>query len=569
MGQLHTYAKEYVLGNNGYADANILETFRTAMLHQKVDAFGKSIGIRKLSVEVLESREKEFYKWFNANDYDSFMVEVRKALSKAKQDREVFSRFKKTQLDIRFGITDVALSKVKGQKIEIIFTKPPSIEIAQILSGIPNLHYSGKGNGSINFEYNPNNIKNFLNAYEQRLNTRYELDPKANDLTATKKALRIAVEQNSYNIFLISDTPGKQIKEDITSSFSRDKKSNFSLTKIDIEKALGLRKASYKELASLPTREEIVQARQGAYNQLRLMCSGGSDILIEAFEKVWRNKIGFGESNKELAKFGFLSLGKSTDKLKGSVQELASAMLLEYIAITIKKQHYNEIVANVLGDIVGENGESPKKDIDFLKRIGIQIKAYQEPMTDNYPWMGTNIHPRELDAGLLPFNTPQNLGDYIVQAHFNATNPWSDDTFENIVKEGIVQVMSLTGSEGITDTVCFYLVDLQYLIPGSEILKHFEEEPNQMNIELRANTVDLFIDDEMYHHWKNFPRKDGSMGPAFLWYYNQEKGTSGKNKQFNATDLNKSMYTEMYTKNISIDINFNHKFMYSSKYALY
>lgn len=553
MGQVHTYAKKYVKTQDGFVH------FAKA---------ARGIDLRDRSIQVLEQKEKEFYEWLGCTNFQSFITKLRELFLDADKDSVILSNFKKANLDILLGDDKSLSDKIDGQQIELILNKTQNhIKIKDLLG--PDFHGP---NEEIYFTWQPGSAKVMLNKLEQewgRTRHRFSTKETSNMYYARQEIGRLINEGYIQDLMIVSTDGSK--KQSIKEAFTPSKKSIFGLKQTEIEKA-------YKDKASWASlKPNLIQRKNKAYNYLLNLCSGGSPTLKMAFMRAWDEKIGIGDDDQSLLNFGFLSTGSGKVKLKGNIQELTVAMITEYINIKIG-QGINGRVAKILGDVAKGNKESPKTDVQLFESIGIQVKAYDPDRMfftnkegqEMQRLMSTNIHPNKLDSDLGPYlaemNLSENIGDYMVQACFNKTNSWTDDAFEEAMENAIVQVMNMTSAEGLSDTICFYWVDVTQLVPASHVLKSFEAiEPivtyRTPGRDEGSGTDDYSGRDDSYYNNENgYLRSDNSLGPNFLYYY--------QGLDLSITDQNFKTYNDLYTKRISIDIKFDYRFMYDSMYSI-
>lgn len=517
-------------------------------------AESKQIDLLNSSINYLRGQEQKLYAWVGASSYPQFMSILRKLFAEAARDAQILERFKKANLN-NIVTAPIGTSIADGQTVTIICKAPKDINIIDLLAKGITVH-----NGNINvtvqagqeirltFDYNARNIKNALNILDKRKGfTRF--DPETSTMIRVNNKLKNMVDDGEIGSIVINGT-NKDIE--VTQEFGSDRSNPFGYTKEAFEKAI-------KDPALL---KELEQARILVYNTLSSMCNGGSEEMKIAFQNVWNNKVGGNISN-----FMFFSKGKNIKSgIGGAMQEFATAMLFEYIALK-KKTIQNGKIAEILGNIAGSKGEQPKTDVQILESIGIQVKAYnQNSLVDsqgNARMMTTNIHPAGLDAGLLGYGL--NIGDAMVQCCFNASNGYDAEYFSKIIEQAaLAQAMNFTTNELNVDTVCFYFLDAQYLVPGSVILSRLQFKKPTVSIR-QPSAIGT---DETFEE-KNYTT-------SFIAYNGKKYTHTVKNfveywngYPLDASDENISYYDALYTKRISIDVKFDYQFMYGSNFAIY
>ena len=553
MGQVHTLASKYVFTNDGFVEFTKLSN---------------SIELKNKSIEALEKKERQFYNWLNCDNFPEFIKRLRDLFEKAGEDKEVFNKFKKANLDLLLG-NDRGISKEFDGATVIL-------ELQNLDKGINLKELLGPDfvgdDGMIYFTWDSWSAKAAMNEVERKVlnRNRHQFKVGTDSMRALRREIKNLLEEETLkDIFIITEKhPTKQsIKETIST-----KNSAFGLTSKTIQETFKDKEA-WKELRPI-----LIQKKEQAFNFIMDLCSGGTDIFRQAVINAWNNKIGNDNSDQTLLNFGFLSTGGSRTTLKGNIQELLGAAILgEYIQLQIG-QGVNKKVAEVLGDIrTKENIEQPKTDVQLLEAIGIQVKAY-DPEKEFYEdkelgtiqrLMKTDIHPNKIDSdlnaflGTLGLGFTQNIGDYMVQACFNKTNDWSEDNFEEAMENALVQLMNLDTDAGLSDAISFYLVDVTQLVPASHILASFETTKPEVTYRIPSKYEGDGHDDEYFNDKEmgTYLRSDNSRGPNFLDYYNG-------GHPLTPTDLTLKTYQDLYTKSISIDVKFNYHFMYDARYSI-
>lgn len=550
MGQVHTYAKKYVETQDGFVQ------FTKA---------SKAVELKEQSIRALQAKEAEFYAWLNCSNFKDFIRKLRGLFSDADNDKRVLQNFKKANLDLLLGNDKSLSEKMLGQTVVLELENPKEgINLKELLG--PN--FDGPTN-SIYFSWTPYAAKDVMNILEKEVFDRqkHRFQRGKTSMAAMRQEIKYLIETGAIkDISIISDEKSK--RQSIKESFS-PKGSIFGYTEKEIQKAY-----EDKEQWEL-IKPELKQRKVKAFNFLMGLCSQGSDTLKKAFINAWNEKIGAinDDSDDAILNFSFLSTGASRTHLKGNIQELlAAAILGEYVTLKTG-QGINRKVAEVLGNVLNESKEPPKTDVRLFESIGIQVKAYdpeKEFMRNERGesverLMGTNIHPNKLDTDLRSFlqqgglNISSNIGDYMVQACFNKTNKWTDADFTEAMENALVQLMSMDTGVGLSDAICFYLVDVTQLVPASHVLASFQE--TEPIISYRAPDTFDGQDDSYYNkRYGDFIRSDGTEGPNFLLYY--------QGLDLEPTEKAFKTYKQLYTRDISIDVKFNYKFMYNAKYSI-
>lgn len=514
--------------------------------------------LRKDSVSFLLGREKELYAWVGESTYEGFRNKLRQEFNKVEGVKQALENFKKSNLIINLGLPSQL--QFVDQRIEFTLTSEMSQDIVAIMKeqlGMTTNDFVISVEGEplrLSFDYNESYIKAFLNAYfnGQRVftdNSGNKRSSKTNPLRHANKAFRQLAKDGKIGEITVNKRP-------VNKNFSIDgseAKKDFSYRKEHIEKAIHNNTPEGQQL-----RKAILNSRNIIYNTLFKLMNGIPD-LEAAFNLAWNNKLGGADIEEILSKFSFFSKGDNLNAgVSGAVQELYTAIIAEYINIKLG-EGINRKIADILGDII-KGGEQPKTDVQLLNRIGIQVKAYS--MDRTLRQMSTNIHPDALGNSLAPYGNA-NIADTIVQMVFNSStgdyNSIADD-----LEPALAQLMNMTTSEQLTDSICFYMVDGQFLVPGSEILNTLRA--TDYKIKIRTNHTPQ---KDEYFEEKGYDREEKrSDGPNFLNYFNGKR--VGKEfTEANVTEENYELYNLLMSKGISIDVKFDYSFMGASQYAIY
>ena len=519
--------------------------------------------LRSKSVDALVSREKELYQMVKKSTYKDFMDEMRKLFGEAEDIKNALMNFKKSNLIINLGLP--AQLQFVEQQIEFTLTSERSEDIGKLIAEQLNISTSDfiieskKESMRFSFKYDESNIKAFLNAYYdgQRKfvdrSSNNSRSKKTNPLRYANRAFRELASSGKIGEITVNEKP---VDQHFTVNTNNSMKDNFDYKKADIQKAINENTPEAQQL-----RQAILNSRQIIHDKLRSFMNGIPD-LEKAFDVAWNNKMGEkGMSENEiLNKFEFFAKGKNLNAgVSGAVQELYTAIIAEYVNIKIGEGIHTK-VAEILGNIAKGN-EQPKDDVQILGRIGIQVKAYS--MNREITNMSTNIHPNALGTSLAPYGN-ENIADTIVQLVFNSSNGNYNDIAEQL-EPALAQLMNMTTSEQISDTICFYMVDGQFLVPGSRIL----ETLRTTSYKIRIRTTHKPQTDEDFEK-SSYNREDGTTGPAFLQYFNGAKAKfTAPFTEDNVTSDNTKLYNDLMNKNISIDVKFDYSFMGSMEYSIY
>ena len=496
------------------------------------------------SISHLQFQERQLYQLINTNNYVDFIIKLRALFSEAGDMAKTLKNFKKSNLITEFdlpktiGLTDKVINIYcdPGKEVDLV---PIFKELAGSYPGIEIIIDNSEELG-LSFEYNPMNIKTVLNKIEKRPK-KTEFNPEAESLRAANKAFKELIKNGKIGKVVVNEDTGPiEIQEDLKNVSVQGKRENFSYTKKTIDEALQNPQA----------RMQLIQAYQNVYNMLYNLCSTNK-VVLNSFDIAWKNKIGTktGNDDASLKKFLFLSKGGNlASGVTGAVQELYTAILGECLGYFSDKGITGRI-SNILGNILKDNNEQPKTDVQLFGTIGIQVKAYS--LDRKITEMSTNIHPDKLDASLEKFGI-SNIADTIVQAVFNEDNGSYHD-LESVIEPALAQLMNLDTHRDISDTVCFYMVDAEFLVPGSELLRQVQLQKPQINIRTSYETHnDKYFNEEKeysYTNEKGYTRNKEN----FVQYW--------RGKELSSTDENIDLYKNLMSRNISIDVKFDYSFV--------
>ena len=544
------------------------------------------LNLQQNSIRVLQQKEKELYSTLNAASFPEFMSKIREIFREAENDRQVINRFKSGQLKVRFDKPG-SFSPEDGEQLELTIKKQGDYNFNYLEGLIGNggelgdnvtVHYDENSElFKLNITFDHTVVKNFLNNFvkgsHKGRHSRFQ--PGSTDMSAANKLLKAFGEEKVLQKMVKLDGSGYDyIAVKSTQKYLRNL-APFSNRKEDIVRALKDPQFRTKVIS------DYVKACTMLYNEF--ITSEASEEMKQAFKITWNEKIGNlgAPSAADLANFLFLSKGDNIKGLRGAFQELEGALVTNYIRIQ-KTTNPNlsrlPKLVTILGNIVNGLGEQPKRDLEILKSIGIQVKAYSFP-NDSSSRMETNIHPAGLDANL---PGSMNLGDYIVQATFNESNPWNDKAMREAIQQAIVQTMSFTSFDklNVTDTVAFYLVDATQLVPASAIIQSFGVNSDDNSISFAGTkgkatppviTIDrkpTGYDDTAYAEPDSYVYVNMKTGYVHLTNRFVEFWR-GDPSALHSTKENATVWNDMYTKSISIRVYFDYRFMYDKSYSIF
>ena len=513
----------------------------------------------RTSLSGLRSKEQELYRWVGESTYQGFIEKLRSLFNESEEVHKALSNFQKANLIINLQLP--ANLQFVDQEITVDLQSEPSPDLSKFFERLKfsnrdfDITFHSSGEMIFSFQYNEKNIKNILNEYYQR--ERFDTSKvgskrssSSNPLRYANKAFKELVSSNQLGKVAINKKPAnEQFKINTTGG----PKENFRYTKDDIQKAI---KNNTPEGQAL--RQKILNSRNEIYQILKGYMNGIED-LERAFERAWNAKMGRNSSTNIdalLNKFEFFAKGDNLSAgVSGAVQELFGDIVAEYVNIKIGRGIYGR-VAKVMGNIAKGN-EQPKTDLQILRSINIQVKAYD--INKNLTFMSTNIHPGSFEAALNSVMGGTNIADIIVQAVFNSTNGSYKD-LESQLQWALPQLMNLDTNTQLEDKVSFYLLDAQNIVPGSHIVLSILNSATSSKVSIRTSFdtgSDKYYNAEYGYDREERNRPDG---PNFLDYFAGD--------DLDVTELNTKTYNLLLNKNISIDVKFDYAFMTSALYSM-
>lgn len=425
----------------------------------------------------LRSKEKDFYRRIfpTADNFTDFMILIRQFFSSIPaEDKEGFIRFSNDRLNT---LLPKMLSAANETKI-----MPNRIEV----SVITKTGTMGKRKSSIDF--NLNGLQNLINQLASsgkiKLGTKDLNKINAGDFNETmaKRILNKAMEQGIISISFAGEDNWLGKKGETTGQFTRvwntvlehfpwgttTKELGFLKEEADPEV-----RQQYERFY----REAIVTTRKVF---LDFLCAGCSSAFISAFNLTWNQKI------ENLMDFSFFSKGGNLQKgMRGALGEFQAAMIMNYFQI---KGLAPELRSAIMGDQGVSKGtnfkEQGKVDVHLsagnnffgaqIKNINLYSLFYNKDTSRNY--IDTNVHPEQLkqyftdgESFLLHMANAAFNKSYYENYYMNTENILN--SYFNQIIGGLFNLAMEDNIENqITDTVCFYIIDGRYFVPGSKIL---------------------------------------------------------------------------------------------------
>ena len=449
-------------------------------------------------IKNMEHRETKVYQqYFNGcTTFEKFIENLRNLFSEKGygQDKEILRNFKsenaRAKLKAYFGTHYVGASnfqlkvEIEPSKITIdlkslqknlgegITITPKPDDKIELNIGIDknDKEKTKKIKQSLNLIFNtrfdPNSsyergIKKFLNKVDDRVGDYITIIGGVDD---AKNSL------SSYTLVGGPNSPFRYTEEDISGA------ANNSIGANDINSAL-------KEI------------KQFFLSPNGMNIQNGSPALRAAFELTWRTNI-----EAKFSQAAFFMKGGTLNYLIGALGEFQTALINNYILRRAGRLTPKAI--SRISETIGQRQQS-KVDVTVLKDIGIQVKNYDLNIFESARRgiMSTTNTPKKFLNTLQTtgaINKPDDttistLESFIVNYAFSAdyrtlTNAASfEQRIKEIFETYYAEMYSFAVQADLDDTVLFYSIAGEYLIPASRILKMISKDIDITGVPLKIS----------------------------------------------------------------------------------
>lgn len=330
--------------------------------------------------------------------------------------------------------------------------------------------------------------------------------------------------------------------------------------------------------------------------------NGASENMKKAIKLTWTNIMGPNDQN--LANFSFFSKG-FINSIIGALGEFQTALLANYLKIT---SGVNGGSVDILGDeqsTATESFEKGKTDVAIMSenqsKWGIQVKninTFIEDGNDYVTYIGTKIHPTVFANNVTKI-IPQ-FGDirtefltFIANYAFNETFATGKDgdfyggkskvvddrgrgrgsvilqKFHLFLLQEVEVLMNLTVDESIPDTVSFYVIGGNHLLPASMLVKairdSYNTEASVLKTPIISSSLKRQTDSEFHREYKDDPdrvvtrkkKKEQDKDINLVSYKNYWTGQFGQDDSWAPTS--KNTIDNLVSSRISINSGFNYK----------
>lgn len=229
----------------------------------------------------------------------------------------------------------------------------------------------------------------------------------------------------------------------------------------------------------------------------------GSPALRSAFELTWRTNI-----EAKFSQAAFFMKGGVLNYLIGALGEFQTALINNYILR--RAEGLTPEAISRISETIGQRQQS-KVDVTVLKDIGIQVKNYDLNIFESARRgiMHTTNTPKKFlnelqKTGAIDDPTISTLESFIANYAFSAdyrtlTNA---SAFETAVKEIFetyyAEMYNFAVQADLDDTVLFYSIAGEYLIPASRILELISQNGNITKVPLNISWPQPYTYDYFY-----------------------------------------------------------------------
>ena len=360
-------------------------------------------------------------------------------LSKGNKGITISPENGKTKIELNIGVDDDSIGKIK-ESLNLIF----------------NTHFNPKSSYK-------GGVKNFLNNIDKRIEDYITI---VGGVDSAKSSLK-----SGYTLVGGPNSPFRYTEEDIAGA------ENNPSIEADINSAL----KDIKQFFLSPNGMNI---------------HNGSPALRSAFELTWRTNI-----EAKFSQAAFFMKGGVLNYLIGALGEFQTALINNYILR--RAGGLTPEAVSRISETIGQRQQN-KVDVTVLKDIGIQVKNYDLSVFESARqgiMYTTNTPKKFLNAlqttGAIT-NKPDDttistLESFIANYAFSAdyrtlTNASS---FENKVKEIFetyyAEMYNFAVQADLDDTVLFYSIAGEYLIPASHILRLISQNGSITKIPLNIS----------------------------------------------------------------------------------
>lgn len=511
----------------------------------------RSTTAQSAAMSRLKGMEQKLYAEFGCSDYKSFIEKIRDMFDPA--NVAVLQNFQPAQLSQLLSRFASGYGELYQEEVELVFdtTKATKeLDFAALL-GSKSGNFTVKSEGSkitVGVKYNHNTIKEVFNKlYKDR-----------HFIESSENMQAIELQIKTLNSKIIDESGGSQngflsinLQNPDTGVFDQE----FYLSPIP-NFPWGVTKSVYNE-AVKEKREDILNEFKRAGTLIKNficeeLCAGATPALKSAVKWAWFKNFDNAERDPT-----FFFQGTTTSNfisaVQGSLGEFQAAVIFTYLEQQLgSRSGYAQIIADKL-----QHGEQLRTDLSIIQGLGLQVKnmntflnsAGDVQLIRN---LETTIHPQKLADYL---DNGEQFLDYIANYYFNKT--FAEATagaYQQMIEmlgTYLGEVMNFAMGENMEDTVCFYFVGGQYLIPASRILEAAQELDlaNSLLITSSYHSIPDLAYEMPFHI-----NARGKRSPLYIEYW---RHPFGNQRIWDSTAKNANIYNRLISHDISIRTEFN------------
>ena len=489
--------------------------FRPNLFLKNVQEGLSALNMIQGDIKTLEAKELEFYKKFNKNSYEEFMIFLRKIMNSSdgeylrKASNENVRKILLSEIKKRTG------SDLTSVNVDIVVDGE---DVAKKLDNIGDLivgsikrnGMSTSGKPKFSVSGNIQTMKQIFNRLASK-----NLNPRSINAEAITKLL----SEKDVAGLLDIQIGGQSTSTKEFSQMIKFRPYPWGYTNSEISQALKNDEGGY-------VRQELNEAIVDIWNTVYEYFGGnaGTQEYRNALITTLNTVLPRGDYNI------FLVGANVENGLLGAFGEFGTALLIQYL-YQLTGGQVDKAVAEVVGQSLG------KQDVKIFDKFGIQVKNYsiEQGQAGAYTRRAieVNQHPSEM-AEYFEGNTESFTG-FLANFFFNGDiqRKYLSAIYdlEDTLKSELTAQLLRFAIADIGDTVCFYNISQQFFVPASRILRFYQEQAESLKVHISGDSGDK---------WTNGP----STGENKYW----EK-VSGR---WAPTESNTSLFTSYINKLITI-----------------
>ena len=542
MGVLHT--------KSSYGEEKINLSFQKRSTTAQLAALGR-----------LKSMEQRLYAEFGCSDYKSFIEKIRDMFDPA--NVAVLQKFQPAQLSSLLSRFASGYGELYQEEVELVFdtTKATRELDFSALLGSKSNNFTVSSEGSkitVGVKYNASAIKEVFNKlYKDRHFIESSENMQAIEVQIKNLNAEIIDDSGSHNGFLTINMQNPD-----TGVFDQ----KFYLSPIP-NFPWGATKGVYNEAVKQKNENVLSEFKRAAVLIKNFiceeLCAEATPALKTAVKWTWFKNFNNAEHDPT-----FFFQGTTTSNfisaVQGSLGEFQAAVIFTYLEQQLgSRGGYAQLIGDKL-----LHGEKMRTDVSIIQGLGLQVKNINTFINGVGDMqlirnLETTIHPQKLANYL---DDGEQFLDYIANYYFNKTFAAETETaYQQMIEmlgSYLGEAMNFAMGENMEDTVCFYFVGGQYLIPASRILEAAQELDLANSLMITSSYTgfpDLAYEMPMHINAR------GRRSPLYIEYW---RHPFGNQRIWDSTAKNANIYNRLISHDISIRTEFN-LMKEISQYALF